>query len=490
MRRSLTAALAAALSLSAVIAVPALTVTPAGASATTTAALRPHTASTTAPVKGIAVTLGYPSLITDAKAMVIANKLFSMISNTLHANAVQLNFAFWQSSTISNDPRRSAFFTPSPQRLMAITAVAHRYHLAVQWRPYLYEPDLLPSRSHNSIKPTNAELWVQNYWTFLLPYLEAANLSGAYSFSIALELRSLLPHLSLWVPLIQRAKAVFSGQIIYSQQHLPQVTLPLTVRGYDAYQPITLASPKAVSVGAFTRGFEHNLKVSEMNSSPADLTLEEVGLPAQRFAYLQPSNFRYPTGTLVDRKVQTDWYLGACNAFYQLHLRGIFYYAINFNHYTPHENQSSDIYGFLGTPSATAIAECFARSSNTPTQVSAAGGRRLERDTGARRARHARCRTRARRSPGMRRSPSSRRVAIPRRCRARRPASARRSTSRATCSLRPRGRGPNPSTSTPSGSSRSRARPRHCASRWTRRATPSPTTGRRGRRSPTSTRSR
>ncbi|HEV3213390.1 MAG TPA: hypothetical protein VGZ03_08355 [Acidimicrobiales bacterium] len=326
-------------------------------------------------MKGVAVTLGYPNLITDARAMIIATQLFSMIAYKLHANAVQLNFAYWQSSATSNDPKRT-FLTPSPQRLMAITAVAHRFHLAVQWRPYLFEPDLWPSRSHNSIQPTDTKLWIQNYWVFLQPYLEAANLSGAYSFSIALELRSLLPHLALWTSLVQQSKSLFSGQIIYSQQHLPQVTLPLTARGYDAYQPITIPSPKDVSVAAFTRGFEHNLQVPEMQAPPSDLTLEEVGIPAQRHAYLRPSQFRYPRGTRVDRPVQTDWFVGACNAFYQLHLQGIYYYAINFNHFTPRENQSSNIYGFLGTTSEAAIAECFARTPNLPVQAATLYGAR------------------------------------------------------------------------------------------------------------------
>jgi glycosyl hydrolase family 113 len=365
MRRHLAAVLAAALSLGAVGAAPMLSGTSASASETQHAATRPHTALTTGPVKGIAIALGYANQLTDAQSMVIANQLFSMVSKKLHANAVSLNFAYWQSSTISNDPMRAPM-TPSPQRLMAITAVAHRYHLAVQWRPYLFEPDLEPSRSHNSIKPTNAKLWLQNYWTFLQPYLEAANLCGAYSFSIALELRTLLPHLALWTSIVQRSKALFSGQILYSQQHLPQVTLPLTARGYDAYQPITLPSPNDVSVAAFTRGFEHNLEVPEMQSTPADLTLEEVGIPAQRHAYLQPSNFHYPPGTPMSRPVQTDWFTGACNAFYQLHLAGIYYYSINFNRFTPQENQSSSIYGWLGTPSEAAIAQCFARTPDVP----------------------------------------------------------------------------------------------------------------------------
>ena len=79
------------------------------------------------------------------------------------------------------------------------------------------------------------------------------------------------------------------------------------------------------------------------------------------YAYLRPSHFHYPPGRKIDRPVQTDWFEAACNAFYQLHLQGIYFYGIAFDRFTPNENQSTNLYGWLGTPSATAIARCFAR---------------------------------------------------------------------------------------------------------------------------------
>jgi hypothetical protein len=365
MRRLLAAWCAAALLVGAVVAAPAL------ARATTPRATHPSALATPprTPAKGIAITFADANLLTDAKAMAIANPLFAMVAHRLHANAVSLNFPFWEDGSASNDPERAPM-TPSPQRLMEVTAVAQRYHLMVQWRPYLYEANLTFG-THNSISPTNPSLWIENYWRFLRPYLQAANLAGVQSFSVALELRSMLPYLSDWTTLVRESKTLYAGELLYSQQHTPQISLPLTARGYDAYQPIRL--PGAVSAKAFTTGFERNLQGSGMQSTPQDLTLEEVSIPAVRNANLSPASFNYPSGTPIDRTVQTDWFQGACNAFYALHLSGIYYYAIAFDWWSPRENKSRSIYGWLGTLTQTIIARCFERTDPGPTVPQASG---------------------------------------------------------------------------------------------------------------------
>lgn len=322
---------------------------------------QPKTAPTAPPTKGIAVLLDGANLITDAQAMATANSLFSTVVTKFHANAVSLNFPYRQASSSSNDPMRSTI-TPSPQRLAEITAVAQRYHLSVQYRPYLFEGDLA-QHSRTTIKPTDPVLWIQNYWAFVEPYLISANEAGVQSFSLAQELPTLLPQLSSWEQLVQRAKTVYSGQLIYSQQHAPMVSLPLTSRGYDAYQPIPLSSPKKVSVGAFTAGFIRNFQLPGMQSSPADLTVEELGIAAVAGAYNKPFYEHYPVKTKVDRAVQEDWFQGACNAFWALHLQGIYFWAIGFNGFTPTENNSkTGLYTWFGTPTANVVAACFART--------------------------------------------------------------------------------------------------------------------------------
>jgi hypothetical protein len=348
-RRLAAVLLAGALASSAALLVPTLSA----------ASSRPHTARPWDPVKGIAVDLSLAGHITDKKAIQTGSQLFSTIATTFHANAVSFNFPYWQSSSRANDPKAAAM-TPSPGRLLLLTELAHRYGLAVQFRPYLYEGNL-KDQSRPEIDPSSPSQWFQNYWAFLEPYLEAANEAGAASFSVALEFTSLLPYLSSWERIVQQARTIYAGPLFYSQQHVPQETIPLTERGYDAYQPIPLKSGRSVSVGAFSAGFIKNMKVAGMQSTPADLTLEEVGIPAVRGAYDDPNWFHYPPGTRVDRVVQADWFAGACNALIALRLPGIYYWSIDFNTFPYQQNDSSSLYSWLGTASATAIQSCFAR---------------------------------------------------------------------------------------------------------------------------------
>jgi hypothetical protein len=350
MRRLATVLLAGAIASSAALVIPTLSA----------ASPRPAVARPWAPVKGIAIALAGANKLTDAKAMKIGSELFAMIADKFHANAVSLNFPFYQSGSRTNDPQRAPM-TPSPGRLAMLTELAHRYHLSVQYRPYLWERNLRPP-SRPQIRPSNVSLWFQNYWTFLEPYLESANQAGASSFSVALEFTTLLPYLSAWERIVQRAKTVYSGQLFYSQQHLPQETLPLTARGYDAYQPIPLKSDRYVSVAAFAIGFVRNFQMAGMQATPGDLTVEELGIPAVSGAYLRPNYYHYSPSTKVLRAVQTDWFAGACNAFRKLHLAGLYYWSIDFNTFTPGENSSKKIYDWLATPSATAIQSCFART--------------------------------------------------------------------------------------------------------------------------------
>jgi hypothetical protein len=349
----------------------------------------PHAAAPWSPAKGIAVSLTHANLVTDAQAMTIGSELFSMLRTKLHANAVSLNFPFWQAGSRSNDPHGVAM-TATPGRLAMLTELAHRYGLSVQYRPFLYEGNLT-NQSRPSITPTNVGLWFKNYWAFLEPYLASADEAGAASFSVAVELTSLLPAdpgvqkppfrcatcLSQWSSLVSRARAVFPGSLVYSQQHLPLETIPLTDRGFDAYQPVCpssptvtfttvsrcrVTSPREITAAAFTRGFEHNLELAGVQSTPQDLTIEELGIAAVAGAYDNPNDFRYPLGTAVDRPVQTAWFAGACNAFRAQRLAGIYFWSIDFDTFTPSENANHppQIYNWLGTPTATAIASCFA----------------------------------------------------------------------------------------------------------------------------------
>ena len=350
MRRPMAVLLAVLVSFGAALAVPSLS----------SASPHPRTALRGVPTKGIAILMDSANAITDAQAMATAKVLFPIIATKFHANAVSFNFAYRMSGSNANDPSRGAI-TPSPQLLAALTEIARRYGLSVQYRPYLYEGNLR-NHSRTTITPSNPTLWIQSYSNFLAPYLISANEAGVATFSVAQELTTLLPSLSAWTTLIQRAKTLFPRELLYSQQHYPMVSIPLTSRGYDAYEPIPLKSVSQVSVAVFTKGFERNFQIAGMQTTPADLTVEEIGLAAVAGAYNRPFYEHYPTNTKIDRIVQQDWFQGACNAFWAQHLRGLFYWAIGFNTFSPSQNNKKQLYKWYGTPTANVVAACFART--------------------------------------------------------------------------------------------------------------------------------
>ena len=260
--------LAGALASSAALLVPTLSA----------ASPRPHTPSAWNPVKGIAIDLSLANNISDQKAIQQGNALFSTIATTLHANAVSLNFPFWQSSSTANDPQRAAM-TPSPGRLLLLTELAHRYGLRVQFRPYLFEGNLT-MQSRPQIKPSNVALWFQNYWTLprAVPRVRTGVRCGELQRGPRVHDAAAVACRTGSASSL-KAKAVYSGQLFYSQQHVPQETIPLTQRGYDAYQPIPLKSDRYVSVAAFTSGFVRNLRSVGMQSTPADLTSRRSASP-------------------------------------------------------------------------------------------------------------------------------------------------------------------------------------------------------------------
>ena len=332
MRRPVALLCALLVALGAAVVVPTLS----------SASPQPRTAATAPPAKGIAVLLDGANLITDAQAMTTANSMFSTIVTRFHANAVSLNFPYVQASSTSNDPTRAPI-TPSPQRLAEITAVAQRYHLNVQYRPYLFEGDLA-QHSRTTIKPTNPALWIQNYWTFLQPYLISANEAGVQSFSIAQELHDAARRSSSsWEPLVQRAKTLYSG----AAHLLPAARADGVAAAHRrvATTPTRRSRSRARRRSRSPRSRRDSIKnfqLPGMQATPSDLTIEELGIAAVAGAYNEPFYEHYPVKTKVDRAVQEDWFQGACNAFWALHLQGIYFWAIGFNGFTPTENNTQD----------------------------------------------------------------------------------------------------------------------------------------------------
>lgn len=300
------------------------------------------------------------SISTPATALAQLKKVFSYCVS-LHANAVALNFPFYVTGTTSDDPH-SGVGTPSVSLLGQMIALAQHDHLKVQLRPGLDELDLRPSW-RGAIAPTDPAAWFSAYWAWMEPYLALAQSTRVSSFDIGMELDSLVTNDGpLWAPLISDAEEVYTGTLLYAGGNGIYLSTPGTRLAYDAYQPIYEPSNKAATVSALTAGFQRNFDDLDVPGGLAALRLGEVGLSATTGAYDEPYQFNFPASLPVVRSVQTNWFKAACNFFWNNHLAGIYYWALFMNSFSPTENDSAIPTEWVGTPSATAIKTCFART--------------------------------------------------------------------------------------------------------------------------------
>lgn len=291
----------------------------------------------------------------------------------LNANTISLNFAFSMTSLTSNDPHAGTE-TPSPQLLAALIHIIRANGLNVQIRPELDETGFPNNTWRGLISPTNLPLWFSNYEAFLAPYLEASKLAGANGFVIGVELSSLLTDEDGWSQVVQQAHTLFGPNIQYSQSHNTIRALPGADFGWDFYTQMTSAELSGgVNLSTLAAAMAKNLlNPSKDNSTtsyplPVPLTstmLEEVGVPAEAYGYLNPTwvSSDIPPGTPIDRQFQANWFTAACNVVFADHLQGLSFWAIYLPDWSPEENDSADYSLWSGTTSEDAIKTCFART--------------------------------------------------------------------------------------------------------------------------------
>jgi hypothetical protein len=317
-------------------------------------------AAQTRPELGINVVVDM-SISTPTTALAQLKKVFAYCVS-LHANAVALNFPFYVSSTTANDPH-SGVGTPSVSLLGQMIALAQHVHLRVQLRPGLDERNLRPSW-RGAIAPSDPAAWFSAYWTWMEPYLALAQSTRASSFDIGMELDSLVSNDgALWPQLVSEAAGVYSGTLLYAGGNGIYISTPGTHLAYDAYQPIYEPNNKAATVAALTAGFQRNFNDLNVPGGLGSLRLGEVGLSATTGAYDEPYQFNFPANLPVVRSVQTNWFKAACNFFWSNHVAGIYFWALFMNSFSPTENDSAIPTEWVGTPSATAIRSCFARTT-------------------------------------------------------------------------------------------------------------------------------
>ena len=327
---------------------------------------------------GINVLL-YPQYGTKKANFDAAKKLFAYLKS-LNANSVALCIQMYPdlstsqvAATASGVVAGSA--TPSPSYLAQFVDLAHGAGLMVQVRPLLNE-DLLHAAGtwRGEIKPTNPTAWFSSYTTFLTPYLTMSQQHHVESFAIGAELTSMTPYNRYWLPLVSKAKKLSRSEIIFESNWVGRGSLPGATYGYDNYQPISgIATAADATVDAFTTKMKYNLLkgvgYGGLPVAPSEAEFSEIAIAALDQSWLSPWVDGYdPTKNTINRTIQANWFTASCNAFHDLGMRGIYFWAIifNFNFNPAASADSSDptkakAYEWQNTASADAIRTCFAR---------------------------------------------------------------------------------------------------------------------------------
>jgi hypothetical protein len=315
---------------------------------------------------GIAVNMSDTVSYNPATAVGDAERVFAY-AKSLNANSVSIVYPFYVTSQTSNDPH-SGLGTPSVSSLGAVVAQARRDGLRVQLRPLLSDAQFntnVTQKWRGSLTPTNPAAWFNTYWNWLHPYVVMAKLEGVTSFSMGAEFDSLMEtYPGLWEVLLHKTQSIFGRDVVYSLGHLTYNTVPGAAVGWDAYNRVPLATlSQSTAVSVLTPIIEGFYVHNGFPAPPNKVRLEEVGIPALVGAWQAPSIYTNPKNLPVSRWVQEVWFTANCNAFWKYHMQGIYFWALGFNGFNPTADNSNDPFDWQNTTAATAIKQCFARTS-------------------------------------------------------------------------------------------------------------------------------
>lgn len=275
---------------------------------------------------------------------------------SLHANSLMVSFPFFTASARSSAVFGRPRWTPTATQLDILLGLARQCHLAMTVRPLLSETNLKPGGWRGSIQPTSLSRWFRHYQQFLQPYLRSAQSFHVQAFVIGTELNSLRGYRNLWSGLARQAAATYKGLLAYDGRfHYHFTRTPVAVQT-DLYP--SLSVPASASQQALDTAWRRAL-----NGRYDDLrgvVVAELGMAAVPDAYRHPASwFGIGSPTEAGRIAQARWFAAACQATLRAHVRGIYWWEVNFNDLD--SAHGGDQFSFYDTPAQEAVRACFSR---------------------------------------------------------------------------------------------------------------------------------
>lgn len=284
--------------------------------------------------RGLQATLGiqvfWNSAGNTSQMQADANRIFNYAVG-LGANSVAIDFWFYTNGVEPTYVYGKSGTTPSPATIAMVVENAREHGLRVLVRPLLNEDNIkiVGTNWRGSIQPPSLNAWFASYYSFLKPYLMAAQQSKATGFNIGTELDSLAPYADHWTIFESAVAKLYSGEQIYAVNYgrwqLDPSYDPVPDPAVDAYPQLGLGDD--ATVGELTSAWVTWLH-NQPESVLAKTVLQEIGIAAAAGSYAEPAR-PAPSGTPLDVAIQRNWFASACAAAKQTHLAGIYFYDVN-----------------------------------------------------------------------------------------------------------------------------------------------------------------
>jgi hypothetical protein len=318
----------------------------------------------TAPVVGVDLyaTKNYSSstVVADGR------RTLAYIKTVLKANAVGIVWNFYTTSDTADEVHATSS-TLSVNDIKLLTEIAQQDGLAVEYRPLIFvhvpatcshsKPGiaLVCNRWGGHITPSDPASWFTSYYQTELPYLRIAQSLDVKEFVTATELYGLNDS-PLWASFFARVARIYHGIVSYAawdkSYFNPQAPLlPAHDLGMDMYMALHL--PASATQNQVTAAWENYF--SEI--SPAVLrrtAIDETAVAARAGAYNTPE-WTGLSGKL-DEKIQSHWFIAACQTVRRYHLRGVFFWKVDLTDNPAYP--ATSLSTFEGRAGATAISGC------------------------------------------------------------------------------------------------------------------------------------
>jgi hypothetical protein len=219
--------------------------------------------------------------------------------------------------------------TLTPANVALLTKIAQSDRLSVLYRPLIKVEG--PRQWEGYIAPSETAQWFANYYQAELPYLRLAQKFHIKEFVVGTEIVQLEQSApaSQWHWFLAKVRKVYNGWVSYAswgRDFYParQVVPPTAWYGVTAYPDFNL--PDSAPVGQLVRAWVRVFRYVP-HAVLTRTAIQEIGIPAGNGAYHAPWNWNRPY--VHNQTVQVRWFLSACYAARQLHLRGIYFWNLN-----------------------------------------------------------------------------------------------------------------------------------------------------------------